>query len=131
MYDTSVKVPFIISFPQHIPQGVTVRHLLSHYDFLPTLLDYLECPLPEAGLPGKSFASLLRGEAFEPNEHLVVFDGTAVRMIRSQLKYDTATPTDHHELYDLPGAAPGETRNGLEPAQPRPSGIKAELDAGS
>jgi len=132
MYDTSVKVPFILSFPRQIPQGVTVNHLLSHYDFLPTLLDYLGYPLPEAGLPGKSFASLLRGEAFEPNEHLVVFDEYGpVRMIRSQdWKYVHRYPYGPHELYDLRDD-PDETRNLFqEPAQRViAQELKWELDA--
>jgi arylsulfatase A-like enzyme len=132
MYDTSVKVPFIVSFPPHIPQGSVDTHLLSHYDFLPTLLDYVGCPMAEACLPGKSFASLLRGEAFEAAEHLVVFDEYGpVRMIRSQdWKYVHRYPYGPHELYDLRND-PDETRNLIqEPAQRATAqALRAELDA--
>ena len=119
MYDTSVKVPFIVSFPQPHPPGGDSPSPAQPLRLPATLLDYLGYPLPEAGLPGKSFASLLRGEAFEPNEHLVVFDEYGpVRMIRSQdWKYVHRYPYGPHELYDLRND-PGETRNLIqEPAQ--------------
>ncbi len=139
MYDTSVKVPFMMSFPGHIPQGVIDGHLLSHYDFLPTLLDYLGYPSTEANLPGKSFAAVLRGgqgpgrgEAFEPNEFLVVFDEYGpVRMIRSRdWKYVHRYPYGPHELYDLRND-PDETRNLIaEPAQRAiAQSLKGELEA--
>ena len=41
MYDTSVKVPALISRPGHVPEGAVNDDLLSHYDIMPTLLDYL------------------------------------------------------------------------------------------
>lgn len=131
MYDTSVKVPFILSFPGHIPQGVTDAHLLSHYDFLPTLLDYLGIPPHEADLPGRSFKPLLRGENLAAREHLVVFDEYGpVRMIRTQdWKYVHRYPYGPHELYDLRND-PGETHNLIaDPAQRGTiEALKAELD---
>jgi len=41
MFDTSVKVPAIFSRPGHISEGVVNADLLSQYDIMPTLLDYL------------------------------------------------------------------------------------------
>ena len=41
MYDTAVKVPAIISQPGRVPATVIDENMHSHYDFLPTLLDYL------------------------------------------------------------------------------------------
>jgi choline-sulfatase len=152
MYDTSVKVPFILSFPGHIPQGVIDSHLLSHYDFMPTLLDYLGFPCPEANLPGMSFAPLLRGGgtsssvdlsqpldsgpgrdvAFDENEFLVVFDEYGpVRMIRSQeWKYVHRYPYGPHELYNLSND-PDETRNLIAEVAHRSvaESLKGELDA--
>jgi arylsulfatase A-like enzyme len=132
MYDTSVKVPFLVSWPGHIPQGVTDAHLLSHYDFLPTLLDFLELPFDVPTLPGRSFAPLLRGEGFDPREHLVVFDEYGpVRMIRSQdWKYVHRYPYGPHELYDLRND-PGETHNLIDEQAHRGTAeaLKGELDA--
>ncbi len=47
MFDTSVKVPMLISRPGSVPQGVVYTNLLSHYDLYPTLLDYTGLPNPQ------------------------------------------------------------------------------------
>ncbi|MBV7333324.1 sulfatase-like hydrolase/transferase [Chloroflexi bacterium TSY] len=110
MYDTSVKVPTIISQPGRIAQDVVCDTLLSGYDFMPTLLDYLglENPMAEQ-LPGRSFVPLL-SSGQEPNDeqedgatHVVVYDEYGpVRMIRSKTwKYVHRYPYGPHELYDL------------------------------
>ena len=104
MYDTSVKVPMLIARPGSIPGGVVDDHLLSHYDIMPTLLDYLGFENEEAHmLPGESFAPLLKGENIVKREHIVVFDEYGpVRMIRNRdWKYVHRYPYGPHELYDL------------------------------
>jgi len=113
MYEESVKVPFIVSRPGHVPGGVVNSGLYSQYDFMPTILDYLglECPDAES-LPGRSFAGALRGEADEGNDQVVIFDEYGpVRMIRDrEWKYVHRFPYGPHELYHL-AADPGEKRN--------------------
>ncbi len=120
MYDTSVKVPMLMARPGHVPHAVIGDQLLSHYDILPTLLDYIGLDNPVASaLPGRSFAPLLRGEALPPRDHVVVFDEYGpVRMIRTrEWKYVHRYPYGPHELYDLVGD-PHETRNlSDDPAQ--------------
>ncbi|MCL5270649.1 MAG: sulfatase-like hydrolase/transferase [bacterium] len=108
MFDTSVKVPAIISRPGSVPEGTVRDEMLSHYDFMPTLLDYVGLENPETErLPGRSFAALLRGEApAEPDvagERVVVYDEYGpVRMIRDRRwKYVHRYPYGPHELYDL------------------------------
>jgi choline-sulfatase len=132
MYDTSVKVPFLLSWPGQLPQGVTDTNLLSHYDIRPTLLDLLGIPLGETDLPGASFAPLLRGEVFRQRERVVVFDEYGpVRMIRSrEWKYVHRYPYGPHELYDLLND-PGEERNLCSGAAYRATAeaFKGELDA--
>lgn len=113
MFEESVKVPAIFSRPGHVPAGATCADLLSHYDFLPTLVDYLGLENPEAdALPGTSFAPLLRGETPADREHVVIGDEYGpVRMIRTQSwKYIHRYPYGPHELYHL-DEDPGETRN--------------------
>jgi arylsulfatase A-like enzyme len=104
MFDTSVKVPAIISQPGRVAEGAVDDHLLSQYDWLPTALDYLgvDATAP-AGLPGRSFAPLLRGEAFEQSPEVVVFDEYGpVRMIRNrEWKLVWRYPGGRHELYHL------------------------------
>jgi arylsulfatase A-like enzyme len=104
MYDSSVKVPFIISCPALLDENVVNHDLHSHYDVFPTLLDYLGIDNPIADeLPGRSFAPLLRGEADSGNENVVIFDEYGpVRMIRNrEWKYVHRYPYGPHEFYDL------------------------------
>ena len=66
MYEESVKVPFIARHPGRIPAGVVCDSLVSAYDFMPTLLDYLGLkPLDMAKRPGVSFVPALLGQDFE------------------------------------------------------------------
>jgi arylsulfatase A-like enzyme len=104
MFDTSVKVPCLIRRPGHVPAGMVDQHLLSQYDWLPTLMDYLDMAdqTPD-GLPGSSFALLLRGDSMGGRESVVVFDEYGpVRMIRSkEWKLVWRYPAGPHELYHL------------------------------
>ena len=133
MYDTSVKVPALVSRPGHVPEGVVADALLSHYDWMPTLLDYLGLETPDAErLPGASFAPLLRGGSLEGRESVVVFDEYGpVRMIRTRdWKYVHRYPYGPHELYDL-ARDRAETRNLVgDPAREAViAELKGQLDA--
>ncbi len=113
MYDTSVKVPFLVSRPGTVPEGIVSDELLSHYDVMPTLLDYVGIGhRMEASAPGTSFAPLLRGERLAGSEQVVVCDEYGpVRMIRNrEWKYVHRYPYGPHELYHL-ALDPGETHN--------------------
>jgi len=116
MYEESVKVPTIISMPNILPTGKVDQALHSHYDWMPTLLDFLgiENPCTEH-LPGKSFAPLLRGESCPGRDEVVIFEEYGpVRMIRNERhKYIHRYPYGPHELYDL-SDDPGEETNQLE-----------------
>ena len=104
MYDTSIRVPAIFSQPGVIPAGAVCASLVSGYDFLPTLLDYVG--LEHGGchaLPGRSFLGLLRGQGTKGWESIVVFDEYGpVRAIRGkEYKYVHHYPYGPHEIYDL------------------------------
>jgi choline-sulfatase len=105
MFEESVKVPFLARFPKHIPAGVVNSDLVSHYDFMPTLLDYLGFTNPQADqLPGRSFAPVLRGEALNwTDEGIVICDEYGPnRMFRtSDWKYVHRFPSGPNELYHL------------------------------
>lgn len=113
MYEESVRVPFLMSWPARIAAGSTCDELLSHYDFMPTLLECVGVANPAAGeLPGRSFAGLLDGSSTHVRENVVVFDEYGpVRMIRNRdWKYIHRYPYGPHELYDLRND-PGEISN--------------------
>jgi arylsulfatase A-like enzyme len=121
MYDTSVKVPFLIRWPGRVAAGAVNHDLLSHYDIFPTITETVGIENRYAdALPGRSFASLLglarpqkeggthsaasaaaRGAAAQ--HAVVVYDEYGpVRMIRTtSFKYDHRYPYGPHELYDL------------------------------
>ncbi len=116
MYEESVKVPFIVRHPGHIPEGVVCDALVSAYDFMPTLLDYLGLkPSDTLERPGVSFAPVLKGEDFTQREEVVVFDEYGPnRMIRGRrFKYVVRYPYGPNELYDLE-TDPKETKNLLK-----------------
>jgi arylsulfatase A-like enzyme len=116
MYENSVKVPTIASHPGTIPEGSVCDSLLSHYDFMPTLLDYLGLEdFENEKLPGKSFASVLKGDQKEIRENVVIYDEYGpVRMVRTKdWKYIHRYPYGPHELYHL-AADPDERKNLIE-----------------
>jgi choline-sulfatase len=144
MYDTSVKVPVLFSMPGSLPQNIKNQDLLSHYDILPTLLDYLglENPLADV-LPGRSFAALLDGrpllEGDSPDRRgeIVVHTGPVVfdeygpvRMIRTrEWKYVHRYPYGPHELYDLVNDPAEDTNRINDPAAAaHVAEMKARLD---
>lgn len=104
MFDTSVKVPCLISRPGHVPENQVNTDLLSQYDWLPTLMEYIGSPerVPE-GLPGRSFSPLLAGQPIGERKSIYVFDEYGpVRMIRSQeWKLIWRYPAGAHELYNV------------------------------
>jgi len=104
MYENSVKVPFLVRHPGRIPAGRVTEAMMSQYDFMPTLLDYLGLPpVQDETLPGVSFAPVLVGAADEAREDVVVYDEYGpVRMIRTkEWKYVHRYPYGPHELYDM------------------------------
>ena len=48
MYENSIKVPAVFSHPGRIPEGRAEGALVSAYDVMPTLLEYLDLPVPKA-----------------------------------------------------------------------------------
>jgi arylsulfatase A-like enzyme len=113
MYENSVKVPFIMSHPGKIPERRVSEAMVSQYDFMPTLLDYLGLPDPNDDMsPGRSFVPALTRKTNDAQDEVVVFDEYGpVRMIRTQeWKYVHRYPYGPHELYDLV-KDPGERKN--------------------
>ncbi|MBR3503938.1 MAG: sulfatase-like hydrolase/transferase [Clostridia bacterium] len=113
MYDSSVKVPFIVWGPGLVRQGAVVDNLVSHYDILPTLRAFLGQPTgADEKLPGESFLQELTEGRPPVDRRLCVLDEYGpVRMIRSRthkLVYEGIR--GGHQLYDLT-ADPGETVN--------------------
>jgi len=103
MYENSIKVPFIASQPGVIPEGMVQSAMVASYDFMPTLLDYLNLPLPDTQLPGSSFLPALKDEKSPGRDSIVVYDEYGYcRMIRTdKWKYVHRYPEGPNELWDL------------------------------
>lgn len=122
MFDTSIKVPLIVNYPRVIPQVSKSSAMVSQYDYLPTLLAFagIESPYQNGEVPGKSFLPVLKGEATEAHDTLVVYDEYGpVRMVRtkdwkyvhrydevdkSELYHMTEDASEENNLYGTPGA---------------------------
>jgi choline-sulfatase len=144
-YENSIKVPFIVSHPSHVPEDRVETAMVSAYDVMPTLLETLGLPIPstERNLPGRSFAPLLAdrsrsddrprsaGEPSQGHECVVIYDKYGpVRMVRTQeWKYVYRHAHGPHELYDLVND-PDERQNLVdEPEQQaRIAELKAMMD---
>jgi arylsulfatase A-like enzyme len=115
MYENSVTVPFIASHPGELPEGTVTDAMVSAHDFMPTLLDYLDLPVPEASTaprPGESVLPVFEGDADAGREEVVVHSEYGnTRMLRTERwKYVHRYPRGPHELYDL-DADPDEREN--------------------
>jgi N-sulfoglucosamine sulfohydrolase len=71
LYFHSARTPLMLRWPGVTRDGaVDEEHLVSAVDLLPTLLEMVGLPLP-AGMDGRSFAPLLRGERQDGRDFVV------------------------------------------------------------
>ena len=102
MYDTAVKVPAIISYPNELTGGSIARGLYSHYDIMLTIAKLLNIKLDHS-YPGTSFDEIF-SENFSGGENpIVIFDEYgSTRMIRTtEYKYIHRYPYGENEFYCL------------------------------
>lgn len=61
MYEESLRMPFIVRYPQEIQAGSVQDAMALNVDFAPTFLDYAGVDVPES-MQGTSLRSLMKGE---------------------------------------------------------------------
>lgn len=132
MYDTSVKIPCIISWPACIPEGIRVSAMHSQYDILPTLLDWLQLSdeAVDDRRPGRSLVPSLNNE--DGDGHVVVFDEYGPsRMIRNRKeKLIVHYKSGQEEYYDLERDPEEKCNLIAEPDYaPRIDALRAELES--
>jgi arylsulfatase A-like enzyme len=69
LYEGGLRIPLIVRWPGHVPQGVVADDLVINTDWIPTLLELAGQPAP-GGLDGESFAALLNGRGPAPPRKL-------------------------------------------------------------
>lgn len=103
-HDLMMQVPLIVRHPKGIQPGRT-DIMVSNYDFLPSVLDYLgeKDRIPsQPRLPGRSFAGALRGEKIDW-ETAMFYEMEGCRSVRTETwKYVVRRfPDGPSELYDM------------------------------
>jgi arylsulfatase A-like enzyme len=103
-HDLMMHVPLIFRHPKQIKPGIT-DIMVSNYDFLPSLLEYLGLKDRIPGkpkLPGRSFTAALRGEEIEW-ETAMFYEMEGCRSVRTEnWKYVARrSPDGPTELYDM------------------------------
>jgi arylsulfatase A-like enzyme len=103
-FDGMMHVPLIFRQPRTIAPGAASDLLVSHYDFLPTVLSYLGLGgVPAAARPpspGRDYSGVLRGRAV-PWESIVFYEMETTRAIRTADWKYVHRPDGPFELYDL------------------------------
>ena len=124
MYEASVRVPCLISWPEQLPSGTRVTAPLAGVDLMPTLLDLVN-EIPPARIDGRSVTdAILNGR--EPERQPIfaeiasldaIYHGAqepeqlaAHVMVRDENWKYIWNRFDIDELYDL-NADPGEMKN--------------------
>lgn len=66
LYNSTLHVPWLASWPGHIPSQTVVAAPVSLVDLLPTALDWLQIPPPD-GTTGRSLSGLIAGDNVDPS----------------------------------------------------------------
>lgn len=121
--ETGIRVPLIVSWPQHPGGGAMKTELVDFSDFFPTLVELAGGKPPEGvTIDGRSFAGLLKGDAgYRPREWIYSQLGTGRVVCDGRYKlYDSGRFFDvrndlleEHELQEADGPA-GEARRRLK-----------------
>ena len=103
-FDWTMWIPLLIRQPGRIPRGTVSERIVTNYDVLPTILEWLGLDRDRPGgpdLPGRSFAPLLLGESPEWDD-VAFYEFENVRAIRTaEWKYVERFGEGPTELYDL------------------------------
>ncbi len=60
-YEGGFRVPFIVHWKDHIPEGVEIENMATNMDILPTLASMLDLPLGESEIDGQDLSSMFYG----------------------------------------------------------------------
>ena len=118
LYETNVRVPFLLRFPGDTNGGKVVNGLTTLLDVFPTILDALGIPSPVSDLPGKSLLPVIHGTENHTAESVYLTECTWLRKHAwrtEEWKLIEALEPDIYnspllELYDV-RADPTEQRN--------------------
>lgn len=128
-YEDLLKVPFIASWPGHIPPGTSSSSIQSLVDLAPTFLSIAGTPIP-ATMTGVDQSETWKGSMYPARNHAIAenrHQPTTIHVktyIDQRYKLTTYYQQTYGELFDLE-ADPGELNNLWD--DPNSQGLKAEL----
>jgi arylsulfatase A-like enzyme len=103
LLDGSTRVPLIWSHPGRIAADTVREEFVSHYDFFPTVLDWLRVapPAPHRERVGRSYARALAGKPLKSWPDRVYFEYAYTRGVRTRLwKYVERVEAWPSELFN-------------------------------
>jgi arylsulfatase A-like enzyme len=132
LFNPSLRVPLILSFPGILPPGERVSGAVSTLDVFPTILDLAQVSFPP-GLMGKSVLPLVRGTRSSLHEALFFQnDRHSMAISNGRLKLIAEPAQDgenvSHALYDM-FRDPAEEEDRYQGAESRVAPLQAELSS--
>ena len=132
LFDPSLRVPLVLSFPGILPQGEIVQAAVSTLDIFPSVLDLAQITFPP-GLQGRSLLPLVRHSEerlhdrifFQNDQHLLAISDGRLKLISYP---GTGQAEGHFELYDT-RRDPYELNDRYRGAQEAVSPLEAELSS--
>jgi arylsulfatase A-like enzyme len=71
LWEGGIRVPCIVSWPGHIPQGAVRDQAAISIDWMPTIAHYCQVPLPARKIDGESIAQMIQSaDAASPHDIL-------------------------------------------------------------
>lgn len=103
--EESLKMPFLIRYPEQIEAGSVSKALIENVDFGPTFLDYAGVDIPDA-MQGRSIAAICSGKKVKDWRSAIFYSYWATwpahwGIRTDRYKYVRFPDTDEVELYDL------------------------------
>ena len=111
LYEGGIRVPGILEWPAQVKAGSTTDFAAVTSDYLPTILDALQLPVPDKRpLDGVSLIPLLEKRQTERAKPIGFQSGNQLAWSAAKYKLYSSNGGKTWELYDL-SADPGETRD--------------------
>jgi arylsulfatase A-like enzyme len=72
-WNESIKVPFVMRYPNAVPAGKRINTPISVIDIMPTLLGFAGVPVPDT-VEGVDLSPFIRGERTDPPESVLIMN---------------------------------------------------------
>ena len=83
-WEAGYRVPFLVSWPAMVREGITIDSIAMNIDVLPTIADILSLQAKAKTIDGKSLLPLFEGRPKQPDRYLYFFNNEAVVGLRNQ-----------------------------------------------